>query len=479
MNKTAFNFNKMQRVFNVIDRNLPNETSQKDTGNKDSSEQYKSSNSKLIINSYNSFINVKNNNNKPIKNFRKKGRFIDNYTNTGSKHEKELDKYHGKMCGDCIRVRNRRDNRELCINKQKYTPYNTNIESVAPTTSKKRNTHKKNMQKLLMDRFFKTSIYRFKPASPMNFDDDIRHFTINNCRGYYYTDNDGEEDYYERIRKNKEIDSKNRKWSERKMDDLKTLNFLTNKIINLHTEINSKISSFSHKNTPLPLYLNSERNSDSGLKLLRNIASNINTEGFNTFGLEANKEDFEQQTINKNYDFIPHLPIFLQDKFDIKGTNIISPFCLKSRDNFLYKKIFYTKDPKKFIYKRHIKINNKLNIIYAEDEDQYLKLIEKINESRVKSNKTPLQMSSKNSMEEKVKKMKKTSIFMKRIVDYAYPNMVLMRVREQTKQLNKRRNMRKIAPVEERTIMIREKEREKGRMIGKAVEVEGGKVMLL
>ena len=73
-----------------------------------------------------------------------------------------------------------------------------------------------------------------------------------------------------------------------------------------------------------------------------------------------------------------NLPIFLREKYNIKGTNIMSPFCIKARDESLYKRIFYTYFKKPIIVKRK-GIDNKLNIIYAENEDNFKKKIKKIN----------------------------------------------------------------------------------------------------
>ena len=53
-------------------------------------------------------------------------------------------------------------------------------------------------------------------------------------------------------------------------------------------------------------------------------------------------------------------PSLLFDRFNIEGTNVMSPLCEKAREIFLYKKIFYYFGGKKFQ-----KVMKKLNIIYA------------------------------------------------------------------------------------------------------------------
>ena len=81
-----------------------------------------------------------------------------------------------------------------------------------------------------------------------------------------------------------------------------------------------------------------------------------------------------------------NLPIYLREKYNIKGTNIISPFCIKARDESLYKRIFYTYFQKPIIAKKK-GIDNKLNIIYAENEEKFNKKIKRINEKLKKEGK--------------------------------------------------------------------------------------------
>ena len=139
------------------------------------------------------------------------------------------------------------------------------------------------------------------------------------------------------------------------------------------------------------------------------------------------------------------LPIFLRDKYNIKGTNIISPFCIQARDESLYKRIFHNYFRKSFFSKKK-GIENKLNIIYAENEEKLKKKIKKINEKRKKEGKKEKNAIFPNSVEYKLGKIKNKIKFMKKIVDYAYPEMVLTRVREANKILENSRNMKNLPP---------------------------------
>ena len=134
-----------------------------------------------------------------------------------------------------------------------------------------------------------------------------------------------------------------------------------------------------------------------------------------------------------------NLLIFLIDKFNIKGTNILSPFCLKARDENLYKRIFYSYFRKPEIVKKK-GIDNKLNIIYAENEEKFKKKIKIMNEKLKKEGKKEINSIFPNSIENKVALIKHKIKFMKKIVDYAYPEMVLTRIREVNKILEYRRN---------------------------------------
>lgn len=102
-----------------------------------------------------------------------------------------------------------------------------------------------------------------------------------------------------------------------------------------------------------------------------------------------------------------------------------------SRDIYLYKKIFYYSDKKKI--KSENKLDNKLNIIYSEDENQYQQKIKKLNLIYRKLGKKEIYNMELSQSENKVKSLQKKVDFMKKIVDYAYPDMVLAKIKEHDK----------------------------------------------
>lgn len=111
------------------------------------------------------------------------------------------------------------------------------------------------------------------------------------------------------------------------------------------------------------------------------------------------------------------------------SANLLSPSKQISKDMYLYKKIFYYSDKKKTI-RTEKELDNKLNIIYSENEDQYIKNINKLNEIYKLLGKKKIYNIELSQSENKVKNLQKKFEFMKRIVDYTYPNMVLTKIKE-------------------------------------------------
>ena len=174
---------------------------------------------------------------------------------------------------------------------------------------------------------------------------------------------------------------------------------------------------------------------------IKNKYKNEDNKNINT-DIDNNQTNYNltQQNFyfSNGYNFIPtNLPIFLRDKYNIKGTNVLSPFCIEARDEFLFKKIFYDGERKKLSNKSNI-IDNKLNIFYAENQIQYDKNLMKFNEKLKQKGRRVLHEVGPTHTETKLINIKSKMNFMKKIVDYAYPNMVLARVRESEKYYKKK-----------------------------------------
>jgi hypothetical protein len=132
------------------------------------------------------------------------------------------------------------------------------------------------------------------------------------------------------------------------------------------------------------------------------------------------------------------LPDYLKKKFKIKGTNILSPFCMKSRDKFIMEKF------KKFLSKgntlktdcKYI-IDNKLNIIYAENEETYQNKLKKINQKLISQGKRERYKYIFSPSERQLRDIGKKVTFMKDIVNVAYSNINLLRLKDTKLYLKK------------------------------------------
>ena len=118
----------------------------------------------------------------------------------------------------------------------------------------------------------------------------------------------------------------------------------------------------------------------------------------------------------------------------IPNTKIKSPFSNEGREINLYKKIFYFFREKKKKYARDIKIiQNKLNIDYAESEEAYEQKLNKHNLELVKKGEKIKHFSGPTFSEVQLKELQKKVKFMKSVVDYSYPDMVLFKVKQTEK----------------------------------------------
>ncbi len=136
---------------------------------------------------------------------------------------------------------------------------------------------------------------------------------------------------------------------------------------------------------------------------------------------------------NKKYIKPPLGPLKRKNSF-IPFTKIKSPFSNEGREINLYKKIFYFFREKKKKYARDIKIiQNKLNIDYAESEEAYEQKLNKHNLELVKKGEKIKHFSGPTFSEVQLKELQKKVKFMKSVVDYSYPDMVLFKVKQTEK----------------------------------------------
>jgi len=132
----------------------------------------------------------------------------------------------------------------------------------------------------------------------------------------------------------------------------------------------------------------------------------------------------------------------------IPGTKIKTIFNIEKREEFLYKKIFYYFQDRRKKFKRDEKIiNNIINLDYAENLEAYQQRLIKRNNELIKEGKKIKHFSGPNLSEVKGKELMTKAKFMKSVVDYSYPIMVLDKVKEQSKMLKiKNKSLKQYPP---------------------------------
>ena len=230
----------------------------------------------------------------------------------------------------------------------------------------------------------------------------------------------------------------------------------------------------------LKIVLNSEDKKRHKTKCNCGNLVTFNNGFFNGINIVMSQSPMEGQSENKQsdvyadgYNFIPtNLPMFLREKFNIKGTTVISPFCMEARDDFLFKRIFYD-DKKKDQFKNKEVIDNKLNIIYAENQAQYYKNLVKFNNMLKQNGKKILHEVGPTVTDIKLSKIKNKMSFMKKIVDYAYPNMVLTRVRESEKVIRKKiLSEEKLPPFKKADELTKQNNIHLGNLLKKSIKIK-------
>ena len=184
----------------------------------------------------------------------------------------------------------------------------------------------------------------------------------------------------------------------------------------------------------------------NGINLITNFENDKKKESENIFKAKSNKynKTFNFNHIKNNYNnnnqiqfpLNKNLPLYLREKANIHGTEILSPFCKEARDEFLFNKIF--NDGRRQLPKKFEFINNKLNIFYAENEIQYNKKLKKYNDKLRLKGKRITHDIGPTKDQIKLNRIKNTLSFIKKIFDYSYPNMVLSKVRKSGKYSDKR-----------------------------------------
>ena len=127
---------------------------------------------------------------------------------------------------------------------------------------------------------------------------------------------------------------------------------------------------------------------------------------------------------NKKEENRNSIPDYLIEELKIKGTNILSPFCKKWRDQYIDKKfnLFFDESNNELKSYKKVIIDNKFNILYAENKNIYQAKLKKINKILKRVGQKEKYKNFFTPSEKQLKDMEKKVTLMKNVMDFAYPS---------------------------------------------------------
>ena len=133
------------------------------------------------------------------------------------------------------------------------------------------------------------------------------------------------------------------------------------------------------------------------------------------------------------------MPDYLKDEYKIKGTNVLSPFCKKWREKYMMDKFskFLNKEDTMENNKKSI-IDNKLNIIYAENQKMYQKKLKLINRRLVAQGKKERYKFFFSPSEKQLKDIERKVGFIKNVFYFAIPDSSVVKFSKKSKDPKKK-----------------------------------------
>ena len=232
-----------------------------------------------------------------------------------------------------------------------------------------------------------------------------------------------------------------------------TLSFLKLKILNTDSDIKKSRYRFYYKN---PQFLN-----DSNIKkqiniLLTNVTNNKNKEELPKIIFDKNDEVNEINEIKNKYlkteenEILPKIRIHKRKGFNISNDNSKSSYNINKSVDYTYKSIF----PNDNLFKGKTKyIDNKLNLIYCQNESQYKYIMEK----RKKLKGANIIEEESEKINNRLNNIKTKVKFMKNVIDYSYPSFLLAKVQIWKKNMAKIKGEEKLLPQEKQKNQIKNK----------------------
>ena len=157
------------------------------------------------------------------------------------------------------------------------------------------------------------------------------------------------------------------------------------------------------------------------------IINNFNNINVNRFNFDKNKIRDLLKKREANFSSLPE-----EYEYNIEGTNLLSPFCEKARDLFLYNKIFFYFGRKKLPKIMNKFLNNKLNLCYAENEKQFEEKIARENILKMEKGKGKILKVGKADTEKRAESINHKIGFIKKVFDYAYPDILIYRIKKKS-----------------------------------------------
>ena len=235
-----------------------------------------------------------------------------------------------------------------------------------------------------------------------------------------------------------------------------TLSFLKLKILNTDSDMKKSRYKFYYKN---PQFLN-----DSNIKkqiniLLTNVTNNKNKEELPKIIFDKNDEVNEINEIKNKYlkteenEILPKIRIHKRKGFNISNIsndNSKSSYNINKSVDYTYKSIF----PNDNLFKGKTKyIDNKLNLIYCQNESQYKYIMEK----RKKLKGANIIEEESEKINNRLNNIKTKVKFMKNVIDYSYPSFLLAKVQIWKKNMAKIKGEEKLLPQEKQKNQIKNK----------------------
>ena len=238
--------------------------------------------------------------------------------------------------------------------------------------------------------------------------------------------------------------------------------FYNNNNLNLQLKILKKLSNIkiSRNSTPIPSQTNQNTNHSSSKSLKNKYKSKVLSHNNRTYykdksynldlpsihnnrdrdnndiKIEINDNN-DKKLIIKNFSSIDN---FSSKEIVNKNHNsfLETPKNYKKNGEYFYKIIFKSKPLYKSDHK--IIIDNKFNMIYAENEAQYRKIIEKEYNRLLSKGKKAKSKNVAPSIKLKLNDAKSRIQFMKGVMDYSYPGFVLSKIKLMQKKLSEHKN---------------------------------------